>query len=427
MPKQIFRKVALERLSSPEQLDTLMHLTSSRGWLALLALGGLIVSAIIWGFLGSIPEKVYGQGMLLKTSGIFNVVTSSAGPVTAINVEVGDSIVSGQVVAWISQPQLLEKIEQTREKLKDLENQYKIIVRYSRKDIELQTDLIAQTRRDLRQENQDLKRQLQWQKKTLENQKELLKKGLITRQTLLETQAKIDSIAQQINSNKNSLSETFDKELELKNQRQQQIINSQESIDIARSEMESLQNQLKLSGRVIAPYSGLVVAVMQDEGNTVNIGDPILRLELSGKTAGELEAVIYVGAADGKKIEQGKQAQVSPSTVKQEEYGFMQGLVTSVGEFPASAQSMYRVLQDEALVKTLSAGGPPILTRVILIPDPYTVSGYRWSSPKGPPLKIQSGTLCTASITVSEQAPIALVIPLFKKYVLGVGQNQNGE
>jgi HlyD family secretion protein len=181
MPKQIFRKVALERLSSPEQLDTLMHLTSSRGWLALLALGGLIVSAIIWGFLGSIPEKVYGQGMLLKTSGIFNVVTSSAGPVTAINVEVGDSIVSGQVVAWISQPQLLEKIEQTREKLKDLENQYKIIVRYSRKDIELQTDLIAQTRRDLRQENQDLKRQLQWQKKTLENQKELLKKGVITR------------------------------------------------------------------------------------------------------------------------------------------------------------------------------------------------------------------------------------------------------
>ena len=38
----IFRKVALERLSSPEQLDQLMQVTSPKGWLALAGLGALL-------------------------------------------------------------------------------------------------------------------------------------------------------------------------------------------------------------------------------------------------------------------------------------------------------------------------------------------------------------------------------------------------
>ena len=34
----IFRKVALERLSSPEQLDQLLQVTDPKGWMALGAL-----------------------------------------------------------------------------------------------------------------------------------------------------------------------------------------------------------------------------------------------------------------------------------------------------------------------------------------------------------------------------------------------------
>ena len=34
---RIFRKVALDRLSSPDQIDKLLNVTSSRAWLALVA------------------------------------------------------------------------------------------------------------------------------------------------------------------------------------------------------------------------------------------------------------------------------------------------------------------------------------------------------------------------------------------------------
>ena len=41
--KEIFRKSALDRMASPEQLDALMRITSPRGWIALLTIGFLLL------------------------------------------------------------------------------------------------------------------------------------------------------------------------------------------------------------------------------------------------------------------------------------------------------------------------------------------------------------------------------------------------
>lgn len=65
---KLFRKVALERLASPEQLDRLMQITTPRGWLALLVLGFAIVALVIWSILGQIPTTIDAQGILLPAS-----------------------------------------------------------------------------------------------------------------------------------------------------------------------------------------------------------------------------------------------------------------------------------------------------------------------------------------------------------------------
>ena len=44
----IFRKVALERLSSPEQLDQMVQVTNPKGWLALTGLGAIVGGLAIW-------------------------------------------------------------------------------------------------------------------------------------------------------------------------------------------------------------------------------------------------------------------------------------------------------------------------------------------------------------------------------------------
>jgi len=70
MQKPIFRKAALERLSSPEQLDQLMQVTTAKGWLALIALTGLLVMVVIFGFVARVPITVTGQCILLDSGGV---------------------------------------------------------------------------------------------------------------------------------------------------------------------------------------------------------------------------------------------------------------------------------------------------------------------------------------------------------------------
>ncbi|HVY69919.1 MAG TPA: NHLP bacteriocin system secretion protein, partial [Verrucomicrobiae bacterium] len=69
----IFRQAALDRLSSPEQLDELMHVTDPRAWMALGALGLVLVTALAWGVWGSIPTKVKAEGILIRGERLFKV------------------------------------------------------------------------------------------------------------------------------------------------------------------------------------------------------------------------------------------------------------------------------------------------------------------------------------------------------------------
>lgn len=57
MTNNLYRKAALEKLSSPEELDQLMQVTTPKGWFALIALIGLMVLGVAIGALGKIPVR----------------------------------------------------------------------------------------------------------------------------------------------------------------------------------------------------------------------------------------------------------------------------------------------------------------------------------------------------------------------------------
>jgi hypothetical protein len=61
---RVYRAAALERLSSPEQLDQLVHVARPRWWAALGILAALLVAALLWGWFGSISEEFAGGGVL---------------------------------------------------------------------------------------------------------------------------------------------------------------------------------------------------------------------------------------------------------------------------------------------------------------------------------------------------------------------------
>jgi multidrug efflux pump subunit AcrA (membrane-fusion protein) len=268
MQEKLFRKSALERMTSPERLDTLMQVTPFRAWLALLAVAGLIAALVFWGFTGSIPVTVQGEGILLRGGSIDTLATSVSGQVLDIYIEAGDVVAEGDVVA-----------------------------RISRAEEEVITPLTS-------------------------------------------------------------------------------------------------------------PLDGRILEVRVSEGSFVQVGTTLASLE---PVDAPLEAILYVSPTEGKNIEPGMSVQLSPSTVQPEEHGFLLGTVTSIGKFPATTQGMLRVLGSEDLVRRLSTGGNPIEVHVRLRENDANPSGYEWSSPQGPGIEMQSGTITTGKILLKEIRPISMV------------------
>ena len=276
MQKSIFRKVALERLSSPEQLDQMMRVTHRRGWMALGALIALLATAVVWGLFGTISTKVMGQGILLRHGGLGNVVATYTGEITEFHVSAGEIVSEGQLVASLFS-----------------------------------------------------------------------------------------------------------------------------STGAGSSQLRYISSQ----------HSGRIIELVVEEGSFVREGD---RLLITEPLDAALEAVIYLSTGEGKRVRSSMDVEISPSTIRPEEFGYMLGRVRSVSPYPLSIQAMTRTLGTTELARQFAPTGQPYEVVVELFRNPQNTSGFEWSS-KGPNTTIESGTVCFAKVVVERQRPIHLMIPTIKK------------
>lgn len=408
----IFRKVALERLSSPEQLDQLVQVTDPRGWLALTGLSALLLAALGWGIWGSIPSAARGEGILLRQGGVSDLVSAANGQVSEVLVGVGDVIEKGQPVARIRQDALSRQIQDNRSKQAALQAEYAALQRSAEEQKRLRARDLAQQRADLERSIEAAEKDVALLRERVDAQKNLLDDGLITKQTFLTTQQSLNAKRDELARQRLELNGLDLKRLEADQQLVQQLETRQAALRDLELQIRELGAQLGENVNVLSPFSGRVLEVLADRGSVVSPGTPVLSVEVLSE---DLMAVLFVPASAGKKVQRGMTVQVSPSTVKREEYGSMLGRVVWVAEFPSTTRGMTRLLGNEALVTKLMAEGPPIQVNVALTRDPATPTGYRWSSSRGPSLKISSGTLASGDVVVKEDRPIALVIPTLRE------------
>jgi len=416
MQRAVFRKVSLDRLSSPEQLDQVMQVTRPQGWIALASIALLLATALVWGVVGTLAEKVGGRGILVKSGGILEVVADAGGRVTDVAVQVGDSVSEGQVVAWIAQPVLLEEIQAKRTALTLLRREHAQAMAFQESDAGLQRRNLEQQRRNLLAAVAASGVTLRTLEERLASQERLVAQGLMTRATLLQTQQQADQIRDRIRADEAELAQLPVRLLAVSNELEQTRSSGDHRIAAAQSEIERMERDLRNASQVISPYTGRILEVMSEPGKIVARGEPVLTLDLTGRAVQDLVAIIYIPSFLGKKVKPGMVIQVAPSTVRQEEYGMMLGKVTFVSNFPATPKGMGRVLKNERLVNDLAGGDAPYEVHAELIVDPSTPSRYRWSSSQGPPLAIQSGTVALAQVTVATERPIGRVIPLLRKW-----------
>lgn len=103
MKKDVYRKAALERLATVDQLDKVMKITSPLSWLSLLGVTAIIIAVLVWSVVGELPSTVTANGIIVSSSTSTNTITAqSSGTVEVIAGE-GQFVNSGDDVARITQ------------------------------------------------------------------------------------------------------------------------------------------------------------------------------------------------------------------------------------------------------------------------------------------------------------------------------------
>jgi HlyD family secretion protein len=411
----MFRKAALAKLASPEQLDALMQVTTPKGWLALVATLVVILGALIWGLFGRTPDRVHGAGILLKEGGIYGVESRGSGILAEMLVDVNAHVKAGDIIARVAQTDIAESIRQTGELLEDLrENRERSMLLITRnRDAELRS--LEEDRSRLRTDRDALERQIAFLEGRVEAQTEALERGLITKDRQQATSQELEAARGRLIANQAQQAQLDARSASLSNQAEQSAFNLDQEILRNERLLELTRLRHEEDTQIRSPYTGSVVSVLVNEGQEVRPGQAIVFVEPVDQP---LQAVAFI-PLQGARIQPGMAAQMSPEGLTWEEYGYMQGAVLSVLQGPTNPDAMNRLLRNPTLVQQFTATGSVYEVRIQLEMDPDTPTGFKWTSREGPDTAIGSGTLLQVQISVEERRPIELVIPTIRRW-LGV-------
>jgi len=425
-PGNLFRKKALEKLSSPEQLDQMMCYVASKQWVLLLACLVLLLSLLLWGIFGSVPTKISGIGILKGTGNVVEMGPKNGGRIIQIAVSINDYVGKGQPLAWIEQTDIEEKMDEAKKKLENLCKQLAKAeaTEVSRKGYE--DTYLKKQRQTLNTSIAAAEKRLELLREMERKYARLYEKRLVTEKQYLDirddcTQVMGDILTYQENLAKLSVS-TVESQAKWEKERRDleyQILQQQEQV-------RQLETTYSENCVLKSTVSGYVAGVYKNLGEIVGDKETIFVVEqVTQEEENILYAQTYVSAGEGEEVYENMEALVSPIMTKEEEYGSIRGRVWYFSKAPVSKKTMLNMLGEENLVNQIvQQKGAVMLLMVELLSSDSTVSGYEWTSGKGPPVKIGRNTICNVEIVTRRQKPITLALPFLKKHLLGKGETE---
>ncbi len=408
-----FRKRALEHITVPKELNDLIKITSPQAWIFLSAVTIIIIALIFWLFFGTVISRVEGKGILFAESGsLVNVVTPEPGGyVTKLYVSSGVKVKKGQVIAEFNNPKIKNEIAATQEYIKKLRKSYQDLSKTSKSMIQEKTKHLDEKTQELIETIDVSKKKLAELKRLLDIKTKVLKKGIITRINWAETYLMHSDLLKEISKHENELTNMKLEKVNVLDTWRERLRKLQLTINEQVHNLAKLRAQQQALKSVKSPGAGTVIGIHAAVGDYLDKSKVIINLATRKEG---LEAIVFVKALDGKRIKPGMRVKVTPTVIKKAEFGSIVGQVFTVSSYPSTEASMLFVLRNKTLVKDFLKHGPVITTRILLVKDPTTYSGYEWTSSKGPQQVISPGTLVNVGIITKKQSPISLIVPALK-------------
>ncbi|MFK7857074.1 MAG: NHLP bacteriocin system secretion protein [Granulosicoccus sp.] len=410
MARDIFRKDVLDRMASPDRLDHSVRLVRSAQWLFLLCLAAILMFALAWSILANLPVKVATRGVLVDPTGLSEITVAYDGRVDTLNVDVGDRVGAGDIVATLVQNVRQRDIDLARTELLNARNSADQAARnYADSEAQLQA---SEERRleSIVARQTDITAQLASREGMVDDIRSLMDEQIATMDELLVAIDIVDQLRAEQRSLEQQQLDIWVAAEQRERTREREALDFTQRIGILQRELDRLTVQVGDETTVVATRDGIVVELKVNAGDVLQEGEAIALVNPSNDNE-PLEAIIYLAPGDGKRVKPGMRAEIMPSTTAPEIYGHVVGTVTSVTSVPATPAGMRRQLRNDALVAELSAAGAPLEIRVALTAHATNSSGLTWSSSAGPATPLSEGTMITGNIVVERRRVIDVLFP----------------
>ena len=392
-----------------------LEVTSTRGWMSLVALGAVIVGALVWGVLGRIPQTVAGQGIMVAEGGLHRIQSSGGGRVDSVYARPGLAVKRGQTIAVLAQPELRTSISQLEASLADLQENRQTTATLLDSDRRLGLASIEQQQRQADEAIRAADQQIVALDARIANERSAVSRGLLTSDVLEATVAARAEVHLQKLSTVARKQELGANAVQLQVSSNRDLFALDQQIRQARNRLDQLQSQLASYMYVTSPYDGVVVEQLVDAGQSIVQGSPIVTVEPANVAP---QVLIFI-PLEGKRIRPGMRVEMVPGGVRPEETGYFLGEVRAVSSAPLSGSALDRYLKNELLVEQFTSSGGAYLIEVDVERDTSTVSKFKWTSRAGAPISFGSGTLLNGKIVVDEMRPVSLIMPALRRWLGG--------
>ena len=409
------RKTKFKRSSvrvTTERLDRMLSVTRARGWIALLAILVVAVAVGVWSVVGEVATYVEAHGFLLNRGGkVVDAVATGSGRLRTIAVSVGDEVGKDALVALVANEELAARYANARAVVVERAGALDALKAEIAAESGIASENSARRRKHLDELEATALDMLDIARTNLDNYRQLFEQRIVSRLDLESTRREFNEARRALLDLGRERDTLEANEIRRKNENATRIREMTARVESAEHQARELE-VLVTAERVLAPVSGQVIEIKVASGAVVNSGTPVASIRTGTMDLGVL---LYVPPDEGKQVQAGMPALVSPAAVRREEFGAIRGRVESLSSFPVSFEGMVAVLQNRELAQGFFKDGPPYAGRIALVPDPETASGFAWTSPKAANQTLAPGTLASVEIKTRSQPPITLAIPLLKE------------
>ncbi|WP_314174833.1 HlyD family efflux transporter periplasmic adaptor subunit [Streptomyces winkii] len=157
--------------------------------------------------------------------------------------------------------------------------------------------------------------------------------------------------------------------------------------------------------------AGRMTSLTAKIGSVITTGKDVATVERIERDDEPLVAMLYVPGSSGSTVSPGAAVDLTVQSAPTDEYGVLRGRVKAVGRAAQTRQQISSFLGNGQLAAQFTKDGQPVPVMVQLDKSSETKSGYRWSSEKGPPYRLDSMTITDGAIHQPKQRPVDWLLP----------------